>query len=224
MAIRALQDNQTILERKTNSKAKPEQGHGIDLAQIKTLGSVTLSISGVKSDISNADIVFADIDGKHDHGDEGTEGAGGEYSDSHSASQSFNANTDGGTIGETLPKGGVIEALAEFGDNYYNNKSVSQTPGEDESRYEKWTEKQVLIWLKENLMNNLFDENIVKAFLNEFAQMRVSGSVLHTLKNDNNKVDQLRNEFSDKNQAFGIWVVVQNCIENVGQNINAHVD
>ena len=91
----------------------------------------------------------------------------------------------------------------------------------DESKYQQWRKKDVLLWLKENLMNNGFEEDNVKSFLKEFSKMNIVGGTLHVLKHGNNidkKFNGLRSEFSHKNQALGIWMVVQSCIENVGQH------
>ena len=94
-----------------------------------------------------------------------------------------------------------------------------------QSKYQQWTKQQVLTWLKENLVNNGLTQEEAKEFLKEFVTMTVTGGTLHSLKNDSNfdkKFEALRREFSNKNQGFGIWTVVQTCIENLGQNI--HVD
>ena len=89
----------------------------------------------------------------------------------------------------------------------------------DENKYQQWTEKQVLIWLKENLLNNGLNEDKAKRFLKEFAKMSISGGTLYALKsNNNNEFERLKNEFSYQNQAIGIWMVVQCCIQNIGDN------
>ena len=80
----------------------------------------------------------------------------------------------------------------------------------DESTYQHWTEKQVLIWLKENLINNGLGQDDAKKFLKEFAKMKIIGGTLHGLKNNITSIDQFRSEFSKENQAFGIWVCCSN--------------
>ena len=48
--------------------------------------------------------------------------------------------------------------------------------------------------------------------------MSIAGGALHTLKNSKNVPEQfrqLRNEFSNENQAYGIWLVVQSCVEKL---------
>ena len=92
----------------------------------------------------------------------------------------------------------------------------------DESKYQQWSEKEVLVWLKENLLNNGLAEDDAKYFLKEFAKMKFIGGTLHALKNDIGSIDGFRNEFSKKNQVYGIWMVVRSCIQNIGENI--HVD
>ena len=99
----------------------------------------------------------------------------------------------------------------------------------DETKYKQWSRKQVLIWLKENLLNNGFTKERSKEFLKEFNKMEMTGGSLYTLKNcdkndRNEKFDKLIQQFSKKNQQFGIWLVVQSCIENININSqNVHV-
>ena len=93
----------------------------------------------------------------------------------------------------------------------------------DESNYEKWTKKEVIMWVKENLINNGMTSDETKSFLKEFSKKGISGPVLKQLKfnldnGDSKLMNQLKSEFSHKNQTFGIWVVLQTCIKNVGYN------
>ena len=131
----------------------------------------------------------------------------------------------------------VNAAMAQYGDNGHghggspNIHATAGGPGNgvgmigslDEIKYQHWSEKEVLIWLKENLLNNGLGEDDAKHFLKEFAKMKIIGGTLHALKNNSNiEFSTLRSEFSNKNQAIGIWMVVQSCIQNIGENI--HVD
>ena len=34
------------------------------------------------------------------------------------------------------------------------------------------------------------------------------------------RMDKFRKQFSNKNQSFGIWLITQSCIENIGQSDN----
>ena len=90
----------------------------------------------------------------------------------------------------------------------------------DENNYQTWNRQQVLMYLKDNLIANGMSENETKSFLKEFAKKRVTGGVIQTIKNDSNDqlFNQLKSEFSQKNQAFGIWVVVKTCFKTVGQS------
>ena len=90
--------------------------------------------------------------------------------------------------------------------------------GLDESRYQQWSKKDVLIWLKENLMNNGLNEKETKSFLKEFSKHRITGGTLFAIKNrDKNgqMINQIKREFSHENQALGIWIVIQTCIDNI---------
>ena len=95
----------------------------------------------------------------------------------------------------------------------------------DESKYQQWNDKEVLLWLKENLLNNGFRKEKAKEFLKEFKKMGITGGTLYSLKNSNMETkkmyfDELRHEFSNKNREFGIWLVIRTCIENINSNEN----
>ena len=98
----------------------------------------------------------------------------------------------------------------------------SITPGEDlnESIYFKWDRKQVLIWIKLNLINNGLDNNIVKSFLKEFSQKYVTGAMLEQFYNNPELIKGLKAEFSQKHQVFGIWMVFETSLRNIGDNVN----
>ena len=111
------------------------------------------------------------------------------------------------------------------GDERGTAKHVYVTPGcenggisIDESKYQQWSKKDVLIWLKENLINNGFSQKQAKRFLKEFSKQSITGGTLHMLKyKDNDEVmfNQLRREFSIENQAFGLWMTVKTCIKDL---------
>ena len=88
----------------------------------------------------------------------------------------------------------------------------------DKANYENWSQKEVLIWLKENLVNNNFDKQIVIGFLKEFSKQYVTGKTLMQFKRNNLLLDQFKTQFSDKNQAFTIWLVVRTAIQNIDQD------
>ena len=88
----------------------------------------------------------------------------------------------------------------------------------DENRYKQWSKKEVLVWLKENLLNNGFTKERSKEFLKEFNKMGITGGSLDAFKNydaNDKKFDKLIKQFSKKNQEFGVWLVIQTCIENI---------
>ena len=94
--------------------------------------------------------------------------------------------------------------------------------GLDENKYQQWTKKEVLIWLKANLLNNGLTVKEAKSFLKEFSSKRITGGTLYIFKNNDEKrfnesINQLKSEFSYENQAFGIWIVIKASIENLGQ-------
>lgn len=62
----------------------------------------------------------------------------------------------------------------------------------DESKHQQLSEKEVLIWLKENLLNNGLGNDDAKHFLQEFARMKIIaiGGTLYALKNDIANIDR----------------------------------
>ena len=59
---------------------------------------------------------------------------------------------------------------------------------------------------------------MIKSFLFEFSTKYVTGAMLMQLKKDEDMIDKLMEKFSEKNQAFGIWMVVKNAIMNIGDS------
>ena len=106
---------------------------------------------------------------------------------------------------------------AKNGLNEKNDKHARMTFKIDESRYESWTQKEVLLWLKMNLIKNGFESLIVNSFLKEFSTKYVTGRVLKEFKNNESLIDNMMSQFSDKNQAFGVWTVIRANIDALGQ-------
>ena len=86
----------------------------------------------------------------------------------------------------------------------------------DELNYSKWTQKEVLMWIKMNLLNNQFDHEIIKSFLIELSQKCITGSVIEKLKYQPKLIHALQMQFSKENQAFGIWLVIESVIVSIG--------
>ena len=81
--------------------------------------------------------------------------------------------------------------------------------------YLKWTPNQVSKWLRKKLILKNISSNDIDIFLKEFSTKCVSGAMLDDFANDNLLLVDLRKEFSKKNQAFGIWLVVKNSIQEL---------
>ena len=88
----------------------------------------------------------------------------------------------------------------------------------DESKYAEWTTRQVLLWLKNILEANSFEDQLISAFLNEFSTKHINGHALHQLKNNESKIDHLKADFAKENQVFGMWLVVTTSILSIGGN------
>ena len=85
-----------------------------------------------------------------------------------------------------------------------------------ESNYEQWSQKEVMIWIKENLSNNGIEDAQIKSFLKEWSKKYITGSMLTTLKNEPNALNSLIAKCDEKQAPFGIWLVMQTIIQNLG--------
>ena len=94
----------------------------------------------------------------------------------------------------------------------------------DETKYPNWTPKQVILWMKINLDNNDIDARVTRTFLCEFYQKEINGAILKQLKKNAQLIDQLKKEFSPKNQVSGIWLVVKSSIISIGDQDADFID
>ena len=227
-----------IQMKKIKSASQSPSGHGsvgIDLRSVdlKSQSTITGQIGEKKHSSGNLtddgvfdhedddgiDEIYINEGSRHDTMTSKDDGDNGEdredadvdnydYGHSKLVSQLFNVNVNAHT-------GGGAETEAEQ-DNL-NSIKVSL----DEKEYKKWTEKQVLLWFKENLIANGLTQEKAKSFLTEFAKKNISGGTLYAIKNGSDidkKLNTLRSEFSNKNQGIGIWMIVQSCIETIGDS------
>ena len=98
-------------------------------------------------------------------------------------------------------------------DDHGFNRKVNET------KYQEWSQKDVLVWLKDSLISNGLSKEKTKSFLKEFSTKYITGGTLDELKNNPQLVDELKSDFGDENQAFGIWIVVKRCIRNIDSPI-----
>ena len=87
----------------------------------------------------------------------------------------------------------------------------------DESRFENWTQKEVVWWMKQKLAEKGIDAKKIKSFMTEFRTKLITGSVLKELQNQDDYFNQLKNEFSIENQAFGMWMIIKTSVNSLGQ-------
>ena len=101
---------------------------------------------------------------------------------------------------------------------YGSGKETGSKYQIDESKYQEWTQKEVIMWLKLSLAYNGIESDVVKQFLKEFNRKYVTGRMIEMYKNDQNGqlLDQLRLEFSKPNQVYGIWMVIKSNIQSLG--------
>ena len=92
---------------------------------------------------------------------------------------------------------------------------VSDDNGLDYKQWSKWSQKDVLIWLKLLLLANDLDKKDIRIFLTEFSDKRVNGALLKDLKTSDKLLDEFILKFSSKNQAYSIWLPVKLAIEHL---------
>ena len=102
-----------------------------------------------------------------------------------------------------------------------NHTTVTSTPdgdklGLNENNYQEWSQKQVLVWIKLLLVKNGIVHEMIKSFLTEFSTKCITGSVLKTFKQQPKLIDALKSQFTQNNQAFGIWIIIQSSITSLG--------
>ena len=84
-------------------------------------------------------------------------------------------------------------------------------------KYREWGQKDVLLWLKSILLESKINTVQVEEFLAEFSNQCITGAMLVTLSQDPKIVEQLKSQFSKKNQVFGIWLIVESAITSLKQ-------
>ena len=93
----------------------------------------------------------------------------------------------------------------------------------DESKYENWSQKQVLVWVKLHLSDNGIDNEKLKSFLIEWNEKYITGKMITQFIQNENLIDDLIGQFSKENRNFGIWMVIKTIIFNL-KNISNHTD
>ena len=107
---------------------------------------------------------------------------------------------------------------APGGDGVGNKRKINTyNMGIDRSKYDTWSQKEVLIWLKMSLVENGIDNEIIKSFLKEFSRKYVTGAMLVRFQKDEKLLDSLQEQFSARNQAFGLWMVVKTALKGIDE-------
>lgn len=134
----------------------------------------------------------------------------------------FNDGANGKVTGSSNYKGVMMTPVSrKTATSKGNNNSSVHSRGADiivdETNYKNWSQKEVLIWLKQHLINNNFDKKVTIGFLKEFSRQYVTGKTLLQFKTNDELLNQFKTQFSAKNQAFTIWLIVRTAIQNIGQ-------
>ena len=117
-----------------------------------------------------------------------------------------------------------------------DNKKKPNVKNVDELNYAKWTEKDVIEWVKMILENGFendkdgnddkddkddtddkdVDRNTIDTFLNEFTNKNVNGAIIQEWKQNEQLIDKFIQQFSEKNQSEQIWKIVKNGVDKLG--------
>ena len=88
----------------------------------------------------------------------------------------------------------------------------------DESNYQEWSEKQVLIWFKKVLSAHNVEKQLISSFLKELSAKCVTGKKLDQFKNNNEMLLAFQSQFSTKHRAFAMWLALQTAIDDLGSS------
>ena len=88
----------------------------------------------------------------------------------------------------------------------------------DESNYQEWSEKQVLLWFKKVLSTHNVEKQLISSFLKELSTKCVSGKRLDQFKNNNEMLLAFQSQFSTKHRAFAMWLALQTAIDDLGSS------
>ena len=106
---------------------------------------------------------------------------------------------------EKAGKAGTGAPSADLGGSLYS--SLSQN-----INYQKWGQKEVIVWLKSLLLKHEFDNETILLFLREFGKKYVTGKTLHQFSKNAKFVDAFKTQFTKENQDASIWIVISSAI------------
>ena len=87
--------------------------------------------------------------------------------------------------------------------------------GWGDSNYQKWTQKQVILWIKDILLQNGLSNQMIVTFLKELSKKRVNGEVLDTFVQDQMLVGHFVGQFSLENQTDSIWNPIKSAMGQI---------
>ena len=89
--------------------------------------------------------------------------------------------------------------------------------------YWEWSEKDVLKWVKINLLEKGIESSKIESFLTEFECHSITGKILKQFKQTPQLISTLKSHFSKENQRFGVWLALESAISQIDQR-NIFVD
>ena len=183
----------------------------IDAIATKNDNTINISINTSANSIDNHnDVLNNGVENLYDQDGITVEG----QADVHIANES---KTDCMAKGGTIPNTSISGIMSSHKIN--SNMQTSSTNTNDNSgelNYQEWTQKQVLIWFKNVLLDNNFEKHTVLSFLKELKTKCVTGKTLEQLKKTHEVLMTFQSQFSTNNQAFALWLAVQTAIDDLG--------
>ena len=113
-----------------------------------------------------------------------------------------------------IPYNGANSTMKERDQHNSANGANNQI---DELNYQDWSQKESLLWFKDVLLDNHFEDQVISTFLKELSTKCVTGKTLAQFKKNGKHLETFQSQFSSKNQAFAIWLAIQTAIDDIGK-------
>ena len=109
-----------------------------------------------------------------------------------------------------------LEDIVKDLENGNENVSVVAASLPVSTNYQDWSQKEVILWMKNVLIKQNLDNQIIATFLREFGKQYVTGQTLVKFKESEKAFDGFKEQFSQKNQAYAIWLAIRDAIDQIG--------
>ena len=83
--------------------------------------------------------------------------------------------------------------------------------------YHEWSQKHVILWIKNILKKSELSNDVIVLFLREFAKQCVDGKMLVEFRNGEKSLDSFSRRFRVENRNHVIWKQVKSAIDTLSQ-------